>query len=79
VVRRVQRADRTWRYVVEVEVPAGAVTPIPGVDYGGVPTERVAPELVMRPTPATADQARIFLDQGWAIRCTTCKPLPTAP
>lgn len=37
---RRQRPDGTWWYEVTVEVPVGAVTPVRGEEYGGVPTER---------------------------------------
>lgn len=41
---RRQRADGWW-YEVAVEVPAGAVTPVDGEEYGGVPTEREQAEV----------------------------------
>ncbi|MFC9431519.1 DUF6233 domain-containing protein [Streptomyces sp. NPDC056987] len=37
---RRQQADGQWVYRVCVAVPASAVTPVAGEDYGRVPTER---------------------------------------
>jgi hypothetical protein len=37
---RRQRADGAWWYQVAVEAPAGAVAPVDGEDYSGVPTTR---------------------------------------
>jgi hypothetical protein len=40
---RRQRPDGTWWYEVAIEVPAAAVQPVDGEDYGQVPTEKAAP------------------------------------
>jgi hypothetical protein len=42
---RRRRPDGTWWYQVAVEVPAGAVTPVDGEEYGGVPTTRETVEV----------------------------------
>jgi hypothetical protein len=44
---RRQRADGTWWYAVAVEVPAGAVTPVGGEEYGGVSTTRAETRYVV--------------------------------
>jgi hypothetical protein len=44
---RRRRADGAWWYAVAVEVPAGAVTPVDGEEYGGVPTERAETRYVV--------------------------------
>ncbi|MFF4900510.1 DUF6233 domain-containing protein [Streptomyces sp. NPDC001068] len=42
LLARRQDPDGQWWYRVALDVPAAAVQPVPGTDYSGVPTEKMA-------------------------------------
>ncbi|MFE7394533.1 DUF6233 domain-containing protein [Streptomyces sp. NPDC057582] len=62
-----------WLYEVSIEVPAAAVLPVDGEDYGQVPTERAGgrPEWVLQALPQdTPDQRALVLHSAdcWAAQ-----------
>ncbi|MFV5994919.1 DUF6233 domain-containing protein [Streptomyces sp. NPDC056231] len=67
-------ADGQWAYEVSIDVPAAAVRPVDGEDYGQVPTERAGggrPEWVLQALPQdTPDQRALILHRAdcWAAQ-----------
>jgi hypothetical protein len=66
-----RRRPDGWWYAVEVEVPAGAVTPVDGEDYSGVPTEREQAEVryvveTLQPVDGKR-RLELHVDTCWAL------------
>lgn len=66
-------ADGQWVYEVSIDVPAAAVRPVDGEDYGQVPTDRAGgrPEWVLQALPQdTPDQRALVLHKAdcWAAQ-----------
>ncbi|MFB6783152.1 DUF6233 domain-containing protein [Streptomyces sp. NPDC056352] len=66
-------AEGQWVYAVSIEVPAEAVRPVDGEDYGQVPTERAGdrPEWVLQALPQdTPNQRALVLHRAgcWAAQ-----------
>ncbi|MFE7712684.1 DUF6233 domain-containing protein [Streptomyces sp. NPDC057486] len=62
---RRQDADGQWVYEVSIDVPAAAVRPVDGEDYGQVRTERAGGRWVLQALPQdTPDQDALVLHRA---------------